>query len=178
MYGVAFTCNEQQQIPVVGLFLVNACCWGSVLLSAMLTCASVPTLRGRSLVSTGLLGSLASAVACTRGGRPGGGAGIAGPGLEVRVTGTTATGAKGARAAAMGTSGLTSEGKVSEVASLKAGAEVWGWSGAEARGEGSGAEGSSSAPGSARPFRALGAGVGEAARACGASEGGLSVLRV
>lgn len=62
-----------------------------------------------------LLGSSASVVACTRGGRPGGSiTGKAGTGLEVKVTGTTATGATGESAAAMGTSGLTSEGKVSE----------------------------------------------------------------
>lgn len=40
--------------------------------------------------------------------------GRAGTGLEVRVTGTTATGAIGVRAAAMGTSGLASGGNVSE----------------------------------------------------------------
>ena len=93
---------------------MSACCWDSVLLSVMPPCASVPTLGG-SLVSRGLLSSSASVVACTRGGRPGGSiSGRAGAGLEVRVTGTTATGAMGASAAAMGTSGLTSEGKVSE----------------------------------------------------------------
>lgn len=40
--------------------------------------------------------------------------GNAGTGLEVRVTGTTATGAMGVRAAAMGTSGLASGGNASE----------------------------------------------------------------
>lgn len=66
-------------------------------------------------MSKDLLGSSASVVACTRGGRPGGSiTGKAGAGLEVRVTGTTATGGIEASAAAMGTSGLTSEGKVSE----------------------------------------------------------------
>lgn len=94
---------------------MSASCWDSVLLSVMSPCASVPTLGLRSLVSKDLFSSSASAVACTRGGRPGGSiTGKAGVGLEVRVTGTTATGAIGARAAAMGTSGLTSEGKVSE----------------------------------------------------------------
>lgn len=66
-------------------------------------------------MSKDLFSSSASAVACTRGGRPGGSVtGKAGAGLEVRVTGTTATGAIEARAAAMGTSGLASEGTVSE----------------------------------------------------------------
>lgn len=82
-------------------------------------CNSGPTLDATSLVSNDLVGSSASVVACTRGGRPGGGiAGKAGVGLEVRVTGTTATGAIGVREAAMGTSDLKSEGKVSEGASL------------------------------------------------------------
>lgn len=127
----------------------------------------------------GLLGSLASAVACTRGGRPGGGAGTVGAGLEVRVTGTTATGTTEARAAAArGTSGLTSGDKVSEMVSLQAGTMAWGWGTAGARGEGSWAGVSSSAPVSARPFRAFGAGAGEAARVRGASGRGLSVMVV
>lgn len=94
---------------------MSACCWVSVLLSVMPPCASDPPLGVRSLVSKDLVGSSASVVACTRGGRPGGSiTGKAGTGLEVRVTGTTATGAMEESAAAMGTSGLTSDGKVSE----------------------------------------------------------------
>lgn len=92
---------------------MSACCWDSVLLSVTPTCASAPPLEMRSLVSKDLLSSSASAVACTRGGRPGGSiTGRVGTGLEVRVTGTTATGAIGESVAAMGTSGLTSEGNV------------------------------------------------------------------
>lgn len=103
-------------VPVEGL-VVGACCWDSVLLSVIPPCASVPTLETRSLESKDLLGSSASVVACTRGGRPGGSiTGKAGVELEVKVTGTTATGAIGASAAAMGISGLTSEGKISEEA--------------------------------------------------------------
>lgn len=54
-------------------------------------------------------------MACTRGGRPGGSmTGRAGRGLEVRVTGTTATGDRGESAAAIGTSGLMSVGALTE----------------------------------------------------------------
>lgn len=95
--------------------MASACCWTSVLFSVMPPCASAPTLGARSLVSKDLFSSSASVVACTRGGRPGGSAtGKTGAGLEVRVTGTTATGAIGVSAAATGNSGLKSEGKVSE----------------------------------------------------------------
>lgn len=121
------------KLPVVGLFLVRACCWDSALLSVMPPPASVPTMGTRSLVSEDLLGSSTCVVACTRGGRPrGSAAGEAAAALEVRVTGTTATGALGASAAATGDSGLTSEAKASEeAASRGAGAEAWGWSAAE-----------------------------------------------
>lgn len=170
-------------IPEVGLFLVSATaaaaaagCCDSGLLSA--AGASGAALGMRSLVSWGLLGSSASAVAFTRGGRPGGsvtGKVVAGAALEVRVTGTTATGASGARAAAMGTSGLTSEGSVSEEA---AAAAALGWSAAGGATEGSRAAtaASGSALDSARPFRALGA--GDAARARGASERVFSAIGV
>lgn len=131
----------------------------------------------RSLVSWGLLGSSPSAVAFTRGGRPGGRVtGKAGAGLEVRVTGTTATGAIGARAAAMGTSGLTSEGSVSDEVGEAEDEEALDWSAAVDATEGSRAAAalalalaaSGSAADSANPFRALGA--GDAARVRGASE--------
>lgn len=81
----------------------------------MPACNSAPTLGESSLVSTDLFSSSISVVACTRGGRPGGSiTGKAGTGLEIKVTGTTATGAIGVRAAAMGTSDLASGGIFSE----------------------------------------------------------------
>lgn len=97
-----------------------ACGWDSVLLSVTVLRVSAPTLGHKSFESKGLLGSSASAVACTRGGSPGGSVmGKTGEGLEVSVTGTTDTGARGeSTAAAMGTSGLTSGGSVSDGASL------------------------------------------------------------
>lgn len=94
---------------------MSVCCWGSLFPSVMPACNEVPTLGASSLVSKDSLSSSTSVVACTRGGRPGGSiTGKAGTGLEVKVTGTTATGAIGERAAAMGTSGLASGGSVSE----------------------------------------------------------------
>lgn len=71
---------------------------------------------------------LVSAVACTSGGRPGGGAGTAGAGLEVRVTGITVIGAIGSMIAG-GISALTSLGTASLQSSLEARAEAWGWVG-------------------------------------------------
>lgn len=162
-------------IPVVGLFLERACSCGSGLLSGVMN-ASVSALRGPSLVSAGLL---ASAVACTSGGRPGGGAGKAGAGLEVRVTGTTAMGAIESMTAG-GISALTSLGTASLQSSLEARVEAWGWGGEGSRGEGSWAWVSSSAPVSAWPFKAFGVrvGVGEAARVCAASGRGSTVFGV
>lgn len=131
-------------------------------------------------MSKGLLSSSASVVACTRGGRPGGSiTGRVGMGLEVRVTGTTATGAMGESAAAIGTSGFMSEGTFSEaVASLYVGVEAFCWSAGGGTRGASCAEASSSIPDSARPFKALGATDGEAAKVRWESKRGLSVLGV
>lgn len=159
----------------MGLFLVLVCCCVSVLLSD--TLPSAPTLELMSLVSEGL-GSSASVVASTRGGRPGGSImGKAGAGLEVTVTGTTETGAIGASAAAMGTSGLTSRGgKVSDAASLKMGADSGGWRTTEFSSTASFTGMSSSATASARPFKVLGTSAGEGVRVRRGSKIGLSVL--
>lgn len=179
MYLKATSLQEIKTLPVVGLLLVSACCWTSGLLSLMPLWTSVPPLI-RSLVSKVLLSSSASAVACTRGGRPGGSVtGKAGMGLEVRVTGTTATGDSGDSAAAIGTSGLTSDDKDSGgETSLYVRADTWGWSAAGGRREGSQATVSTSLPESARPFKAFRTGNGEAAKDRGESVRDLSVLGI
>lgn len=101
---------------------------------------------------------------------------LAGAALEVRVTGTTATGASGARAAAMGTSGLTSEGSVSEEETAAMAALGWSAAGGTTEGSRAAPLASGSALDSASPFRALGA--GDAAKACGASERDFSATGV
>lgn len=142
-------------LPVGGLFLVKVC--GSVLLPELLLGSTSPPMA--FLASTVSLSSSASAGAWTRGGRPGGSvAGRTGMGLGDRVTGTTATGTRGGRGAAIGTSGLTSGGRLSDGgASLYAG--DWGRRPGGSRTAALGGAASSSFPESARPFKAAGPGV-------------------
>lgn len=141
---------------------------------------SAPLREHMSFESKSLLGSSTSVVACTRGGRPGGSImGNTGVEFEVSVTGTTVTGARGGSiAAAMGTSGLTSGGNVSDGLSLKMGAESGGERTTEERSTESCGGVFRSATGSARPFKVLGSGVGEGVRVRGGSETDLSVFWV
>lgn len=143
--------------------------------------ASALTRVTRSFLSSGCLGSSVSAVACTRGGRPGGSrTRKAVMGLEVRVTGTTAKVVMGASSAARGTSGLMSAGNVSEEeVSWKAREEARSCA-LDGDAEGvSGAGMSKSVSVSATPFTALEIDNGETVRdGEGAFEGGFSAVGI